>query len=136
MRTPAEMQELICYGIPIPRRLAGDFALLREAFTPGSTNHFFMDTEFGVKSKKNTGTAQGETWPFDAAVQSPFGRTVFSGRIDYGMRVADLENPIKSDASTHTIRKIYASEDTWGSTPAEIAAVLHEAGVTDEEAHT
>lgn len=136
VRTPADMQELIRDGIPIPRRLAAEFALLQEAFTPGSANHFFMDTEFGVKSKKKTGSDQGETWPFDATVQTPFGLPIFSNRVDYGMKVSDLDKLIDSDWAKSTTKKIYHSLYTWGSTPAQIAAVLREAGVTDEEAHT
>lgn len=130
------MQELVRYGIPIPSAFAEDFALLREAFTPGSTGHFFMDTEFGVKSEKRSETGETETWPFDVTVESPSGQTIFSGRVDYGMELDELKGRLGARYAKATIQRVYNSETTWGSTPAEIANALEEAGVTDEKSHT
>lgn len=132
------MQTLIRNGIPIPRAYNREFQLLRQAFSSPTSNHFFQDSEFSIKSSGKSSDGVAETWPFDFTVARAFGNPIYSGRVDYQMRIKDLKAHFDSEFSTATISKIYKWDSvfTWGKTRSEIATVLHEGGVSDTSAHT
>lgn len=133
------MQTLIRDGIPIPRAYNREFQLLRQAFSSPMSNHFFQDTEFTFKSAENSSDGVVETWPFDITVARAFGDPIYSGRVDYQMRIKDLKaHFLDHFIPSSTISKIYkrSSVSTWGETRSEIATIFHEGGVSDTSAHT
>lgn len=133
------MQTLIRYGIPIPRAYHREFQLLRQAFSSPTSNHFFQDSEFAMLSAEKSSDGNTETWPFDITVARAFGNPIYSGRVDYQMRIKDLKAHFRNQwVSAATISKIYKWDSvfTWGKTRSEIATILHEGGVSDTSAHT